>query len=304
MAAVIVGAVLLILAIPVGGFLLAIAAPNFLKARNRALQQEMSQQAPTLVIRGTVTDAVTGKPIEGARVDDNSYGSRVNHPSQQAWTDANGHYELRTWPEEHNLAASAPGYQTQLSTLLTQGSGLQKDGKMEMDFQLQPAEAGDSAASQPEMQALARAVKRGSDAWRNGDYSKALALLLPAALKGDPVAEHRVGVMYVNGQGVETDLAEATRWFRRAAEHGQAESQYSLGLRYQLGESVGQDNEEAARWFKLGGRPGRGRSPSGPGLTLLQGRGRGTRLLGQARNGPRLSCPKCVTTARAFPRRM
>ena len=108
----------------------------------------------------------------------------------------------------------------------------------------------------PEIQALNEAVKRGSQAWSSGDYSKALALLLPAALKGDPDAQHRIGVMYIMGQGVEQDLAEATRWFRKAAEPGQGESQNSMGMRYLLGESVVQDQKEAVRWFKLAAEQG------------------------------------------------
>jgi TPR repeat protein len=60
------------------------------------------------------------------------------------------------------------------------------------------------------------------------------------------------------GQGVEEDLTEATRWFRKAAEQGQGESQYSLGLRYQMGQSVAQDYKEAARWFKLAADQGIG----------------------------------------------
>jgi uncharacterized protein len=64
--------------------------------------------------------------------------------------------------------------------------------------------------------------------------------------------------MYVKGQGVDEDVAEATRWFRKAAEQGQGESQYSMGMRYQLGQSVTQDDKEAARWFKLAADQGIG----------------------------------------------
>ena len=228
--AVIVAAVLLVLAIPVGGIIFAIALPNFLKARERArmVQQQIRQQAPTFVVHGTVTDDGTGRPVAGARVDDNAYGARPNRPPQQAWTDAQGHYELRTWHEEHALTASAPGYQTTLETLTT--GRLAQEQPAQIDFRLQPQEVGDQAASAPEIQALDESVKRGSEAWTSGDFSKALALLLPAALKGNPVAQHRIGVMYVMGQGVEQDLAEATHWFRKAAEQGQGESEYSMGL--------------------------------------------------------------------------
>ncbi len=257
-AAVIVAAVMLILAIPVGAILVAIGLPAFVKARDRARQVrvQIEQPAPTFLVRGTVTDAVTGGPISGARVDDDAYGARPNRPPQQAWTDEQGHYELRTWYEEHTLAASAPGHETKFHTFTT--GNLQPEDAAQVDFQLPPAETSEPAASGPELQALDESVKRGSEAWSSGDYSKALALLLPAALKGNPVAQHRIGVMYVLGQGVETDWAEATRWFRRAADQGQGESQFSLGLRYQLGQSVAQDNKEAARWFRLAADQGIG----------------------------------------------
>jgi TPR repeat protein len=257
-AAVIVAGVMLLLAVPVGAILLAIAVPSYIKARDRVrvIQQQIHEHAPTFVVRGAVTDAVTGSPIAGARVVDNAYDARPNRSSQQAWTDAEGHYELHTYYEEHTLAASARGYETKLHTFTT--GGLQQQQPAQVDFQLQPAEAGGPAAAGPEIQALDESVKRGSAAWSRGDYSKALAVLLPAALKGNPVAQHRIGVMYVQAQGVEQDLAKATRWFRKAAEQGQAESQYSMGLRYQLGQSVVLDHKEAARWFKLAADQGIG----------------------------------------------
>jgi hypothetical protein len=150
-AAVIVAALVLVLALLIGAILLAIGLPAFKKARETAsrIQQQVSNPAPTFVVRGTVSDAVTGQPIAGARVDDNSYGTSPTRTPQQAWTDAQGHYELRTWPEEHTLAASAPGYQTKLITMLTHGFSLQQDGKAQIDFQLQPAEAAAPAASGP-----------------------------------------------------------------------------------------------------------------------------------------------------------
>ncbi|MEI9863074.1 MAG: hypothetical protein WDN00_00655 [Limisphaerales bacterium] len=44
-------------------------------------------------------------------------------------------------------------------------------------------------------------LDRGSDAWARGDFKKAMKLLKPLAEAGQPVAQHRVGVMYVLGQG-------------------------------------------------------------------------------------------------------
>jgi TPR repeat protein/tRNA A-37 threonylcarbamoyl transferase component Bud32 len=297
-AAVIVAGVMLLLAIPVGAILLAIALPNYVKARSRGrqLQVQVVRAAPTFTIRGTVSDAITGQPIAGARVDDNIYGARPARPVQQAWTDAQGHYELRTWPEEHNLAASAAGYQIKLNTLLTRGLHLQKDGKLQMDFQLQPAANTMSVTSTgltmrlanivprttntgtavagPDAVALGRDVQRGTDAWKSGRYSQAFALLLPAAMQGDPVAQHRIGVMYVMGQGgVAADAAEATRWFRMAAEQGQGESQFSMGMRYLLGQSVVQDNKEALRWFNMAADQGVALAQAALALRYLKGEG-------------------------------
>jgi len=62
-----------------------------------------------------------------------------------------------------------------------------------------------------------------------------MKLLLPLAESGSAVAQHRIGVMYVLGQGVEKDSAKAVEWYAKAAEQGQAESQHGLGLRLLVG---------------------------------------------------------------------
>ena len=41
-----------------------------------------------------------------------------------------------------------------------------------------------------------------------------------AAVQGLTEAEYGLGVMYKNGNGVARDIAEATRWFERAAAKG------------------------------------------------------------------------------------
>ncbi|HEU5395528.1 MAG TPA: carboxypeptidase-like regulatory domain-containing protein, partial [Verrucomicrobiae bacterium] len=91
---------------------------------------------PSLRVTGTVTDAATGKPIAGARVDDNSYAAGPTRAPQQAWTDADGNFALKTWPEEHTIAASAPGYQTKLATLIT--PLFRRERERRMNFRLQP----------------------------------------------------------------------------------------------------------------------------------------------------------------------
>ena len=118
-------------------------------------------------------------------------------------------------------------------------------------------EAGKPVATNPEDEIRKRLnVKRGCEAWASGDFAEALKFLLPAAEQGDPIAQHRIGIMYVMGREVPQDYAQATYWFRKAADQGQGESQYSMGLRYYWGQGVAQDYAESLRWLKLAAQQG------------------------------------------------
>ena len=61
---------------------------------------------------------------------------------------------------------------------------------------------------------------KGVDAYERGDYATALREWTPLAEQGDPVAQHALGWMYANGKGVEKNLTEAMKWYRKAAEQG------------------------------------------------------------------------------------
>ena len=65
-------------------------------------------------IAGTVTDASTGDPIEGANVTANGYSDI---------TDANGHYNITVDAGTYNVTASANGYQTSSQTNITVDAG-------------------------------------------------------------------------------------------------------------------------------------------------------------------------------------
>jgi TPR repeat protein len=99
-------------------------------------------------------------------------------------------------------------------------------------------------------------VDRGGDAWKRGDFKEALKLLSPQAEAGNAIAQHRLGVMYVFGQGVPKDSAEAIKWFTKSAEQGQGESQHSLGLRNLWGDGVEKNPEAAAAWFQAAANQG------------------------------------------------
>ena len=86
-----------------------------------------------LVIRGVVRDAMTGRPIEGARVTDERYGKE---PFQGTITNVEGKYRYLTWYEEHSITAEAPGYKTQRQLLKTKLFGMERERVI--DFELMP----------------------------------------------------------------------------------------------------------------------------------------------------------------------
>ncbi len=54
-------------------------------------------------------------------------------------------------------------------------------------------------------------------AWEKYDYDTAFAVLMPAAERGEPWAQLRVGVAYELGSGVTKDIPTAIRWYEKAA---------------------------------------------------------------------------------------
>ncbi|MBQ6277898.1 MAG: sel1 repeat family protein [Bacteroidales bacterium] len=70
--------------------------------------------------------------------------------------------------------------------------------------------------------------------------------LIKNAENGNVEAQIEVGMLYYNGTDyVKKDCAEASHWFRMAAEQGSAEGQYRLGRMYDYGEGE-EKNEEMA----------------------------------------------------------
>ena len=82
------------------------------------------------------------------------------------------------------------------------------------------------------------------------DYAKALETYLQAAQEGDADAQAQVGLIYMDGLGVEPDSDKAMDWNMRAAEQGNAQGQAQIGKMYYLGIGVTKSAEEASRWFE------------------------------------------------------
>jgi len=92
-------------------------------------------------------------------------------------------------------------------------------------------------------------VSDGDAAFQNGEYSKAVKLLLPLARQGNAVAQRDVGLMYFDGDGLARDSRKAVKWFSLSARQGQIGAQVNLGIAYATGEGVLRNPAQAYVWF-------------------------------------------------------
>lgn len=82
---------------------------------------------------------------------------------------------------------------------------------------------------------------------------EAAALMLQAAEKDYPLAQHSMGVMNLFGEGVEQNTEQAIFWLERAGENGLAGSWSTLGLIYKEGRGVEPDEEKANACYAKAG---------------------------------------------------
>ncbi len=91
----------------------------------------------------------------------------------------------------------------------------------------------------------------GAEAYDRGDYATALKEWRPLAEQGDAQAQALLGELYMRGEGVAPDNAEAAKWFHLAAEQVQAFAQYSLGVIYTYGVGAPRNYVQAHKWYSL-----------------------------------------------------
>jgi uncharacterized protein len=72
-----------------------------------------------------------------------------------------------------------------------------------------------------------------------------------ASYFSDPVAQYRLGRLYLEGAGVEKDVRQAARWFNLSAEKGNHASQALLGHMLLTGEGVPRQRARGLMWLTL-----------------------------------------------------
>lgn len=77
------------------------------------------------------------------------------------------------------------------------------------------------------------------------------------ARNGDPQAALAIGLWLERGLfGAKTNVAEAVKWYKRAADQGFAQAQVELGSCYYAGRGVPKDEEEGVRWRRKAAEQG------------------------------------------------
>jgi hypothetical protein len=96
----------------------------------------------------------------------------------------------------------------------------------------------------------------GLRAFDGGDYAVAFAEWQLLAEAGDSEAQVALAGLYMDGLGVRRDVAEAVKWYKRAARHGHVVAQSNLGDLYAEGRGVRRDLVEAYVWLSLAAQQG------------------------------------------------
>jgi TPR repeat protein len=82
------------------------------------------------------------------------------------------------------------------------------------------------------------------------DVAEAVKWYRKAAEQGNGRGENGLGLCYLKGNGVTKDVVEALKWIRKAAEQGDPRGETSLGFCYENGEGVTKNAVEAVKWYR------------------------------------------------------
>jgi hypothetical protein len=88
-------------------------------------------------------------------------------------------------------------------------------------------------------------------AFQAGNYTASMLLVRPLADNGVAEAQHKLGILYLQGRGVQQDTVQAREWLLKAAAQRYPEALYSLGVTFGHGEGVDPDLVESLKWFIL-----------------------------------------------------
>ncbi|MFZ6743829.1 tetratricopeptide repeat protein [Undibacterium sp. JH2W] len=115
----------------------------------------------------------------------------------------------------------------------------------------------------------------GVSYYEQGDFTSALASFKAAADKGNADAQFNLGLMFLNGEGVQQDYRQALNWFEQAASKGNVRAQVNIGRMYAKGKGMLSNHGIAASWFKKAADQGYADAQYSLGILYVTGTGVG-----------------------------
>ena len=91
---------------------------------------------------------------------------------------------------------------------------------------------------------------QGIAAYLRNDRSAAAHHVVPLAQQGNPDAQYYLGLMYMNGVGVEQNFQEAFNWYLAAATQGHVAAMHQTGNAYVGGQGVEMDMDKFIYWVE------------------------------------------------------
>ncbi|CAG1773159.1 partial Secretory immunoglobulin A-binding protein EsiB, partial [uncultured bacterium] len=152
------------------------------------------------------------------------------------------------------VAQRYPAAYFALSELYERGTGVAKDLKKADELLLQAADFGEPKAQLK----IAKYYLTGAFGHTFAqNYRAALDWFKRASAHGVAEAEYEVGLRYERNEGVDRpDMALAASSYLKAAEMGYAPAQHRIGQVYLYGQGVNQNLREARRWFSAAAAQG------------------------------------------------
>lgn len=147
----------------------------------------------------------------------------------------------------------------------TEGNSYVKEEESEIDYDSLSADELIDLANNGDVEAmdtLGAAYEDGEDDEDFGilgiekDLEEAVKWYRKAAEQGYAPAQDSLGDCHHFGHGVDVDYVEAVKWYRKAAEQGYRFAQFSLGMCYHFGHGVDEDDIEAVKWYRKAAEQG------------------------------------------------
>ena len=142
------------------------------------------------------------------------------------------------------------------------------------DRQLREATKVKERAAKEKRQAVEKAQRERKRAIQKARKRKGgLEFWLPLAKGRDAEAMLRVGEIYLQGNGVDRDVAKGVEWLTKAANRGNGEAMYSLAQIHSTGMGVPMALDKAYGWYKKSANVGHAAGQYQLGLSYARGMG-------------------------------